>query len=255
MTSKSNQFKIKTESEMEIMKVGGAMLGRVKKALEKAVGEGVSAIEIEELACKLIEKEGAEASFKKVPGYKWATCVNINEGIVHGIPKKEMVFVKDDIVSVDVGVYYKGFHTDTSFTKGVDVDSQKARFIETGRHALKKALSKVKKGNRIYDISEAIEGVLSEANLNPVRALVGHGVGRELHEYPHVYCYTFGKRENSPVIPIGGVLAVEVMYTTGSGELKLAKDGWTISTSDDTISGLFEDTVAVTNKGPIVLTD
>lgn len=231
------------------------MLARVKKALENKVSKGVSAWDIEELACELIKKEDAEPSFKKVPGYKWATCVNINEGIVHGIPKKEMIFKNGDIVSVDVGIYYKGFHTDTSFTKGVGVDSETKKFIETGRKALKNAIKQVKKGKKIYDISEAIESTLQKNGVNPVRALVGHGVGRELHEYPHVYCYTWGNRENSPEIPVGGVLAVEIMYTTGSGELKLAKDGWTISTSDDKISGLFEDTVAVTDKGSIVLTD
>ncbi len=234
---------------------GGKMLAFVKKTLKNKVGEGVSAIEIEELAVKTIKEVGGEISFNKVPGYKWATCININEGIVHGIPKKEMIFKKDDIVSVDCGVYYKGFHTDTSFTKGVEVSRFRQKFIEAGSYALKKGIEKVKAGNRIYDISEAIENALSKNNLTPVRALVGHGVGRELHEPPAVYCYTFGKRENSPEIPVGAVLAVEVMYTTGSGDLKLAKDGWTISTSDDTISGLFEDTVAVTERGPIVLTD
>lgn len=252
---KDNQIKIKTPKEIEIMIEGGAILARVKKALENKVNVGVSAYEVEELACKLIEEEGAEVSFKKVPGYHWATCININEGIVHGIPKKEMIFKKGDIVSIDCGVYYKGFHTDTSLTKGLEVDNFKKKFIETGKLALRKGLEKVKDGNRIYDISQAIENTLRAVNLTPVRALVGHGVGRELHEPPSIYCYTFGDRKNSPKISIGAVLAVEVMYTTGNGDLKLDKDGWTISTSDGTISGLFEDTIAVTNKGPIVLTE
>ena len=250
-----NSFKLKTPEEIEIMIEGGKKLARVKKALEAKVDVGVSAWEIEELACKLIAKEGAEVSFKKVPGYSWATCININEGVVHGIPTKSMVFAKGDIVSVDCGVYYKGFHTDTSFTKGVEVDAHRNKFIEVGRLALKTALKKVKAGNRIYDISQAIETVLKSNNLTPIKALVGHGVGRDLHEGPQIYCYTFGKKENSPVIPEGAVLAVEVMYCEGSGELQIEEDGWTISTSDDTISGLFEDTIAVTKKGSIVLTD
>jgi methionyl aminopeptidase len=253
--SKNENIKIKTPEEIKIMKEGGEKLARVKKELEARVGVGVSAYEIEELACDLIKKEGAEVSFKKVPGYYWATCVNVNEGIVHGIPKKDLIFKNGDIVSVDCGVFYKGFHTDTSFTKGVGVDNFKKKFIEAGKIALKKAIVQARVGNRIYDISEAIESELKKKNLTPIRALVGHGVGRDLHEAPQIYCYTNGNYEESPEIREGMVLAIEVMYSLGSADLKLDKDRWTISTSDDTISGLFEDTIAVTKKGPIVLTD
>jgi len=252
---KKTKFKLKSPAEIKIMQEGGKKLAHVKKMLEENVQEGVSAFEIEELACKLIKKEGAEESFKKVPGYHWATCVNINEGIVHGIPKKEIIFQKGDIVSVDCGVYFKGFHTDTSFSKGIGLNSKGEKFLEVGKQALKKGLAKAKYGNRIYDISEAIESVLVSNNLSPVKVLVGHGVGRELHEDPQIYCYTFGKRENSPEIPDGAVLAVEVMYSEGTGDVGIEEDGWTISTSDDTISGLFEDTVAVTKKGSLVITD
>jgi methionyl aminopeptidase len=252
---KNSRIEIKSPSEIKIMQEGGEKLARVKKALEEKIDEGVNAYEIEELACWLIRKEGAEESFKKVPGYHWATCINVNEGVVHGIPKKEVVFKKGDIVSVDCGVYYKGFHTDTSFTKGIKLDAHRARFLDSGREALKRALEEAKYGNRVYDISKAIESVLELNNLNPVKVLVGHGVGRQLHEAPQIYCYTFGRREESPRIPDGAVLAIEVMYSEGTGEVKIGKDGWTISTSDGTISGLFEDTIAVTKKGSLVLTD
>src|SRR5579859_2853988 len=111
-----NKVSIKTEEEMKIMAEGGKKLARVKKALGEAVKPGVSAMEIEELANKLIEEEGAQASFKKVPNYKWATCINVNDGVVHGIPKKTTIFKDGDVVSVDVGVHYKGYHTDTALS-------------------------------------------------------------------------------------------------------------------------------------------
>lgn len=236
------------------MREGGKKLARVKEKLMKKVGEGVSAIEIEELACKLIEDEGAESSFKMVPRYRWATCVNVNEGVVHGIPNKQIIFKKGDIVSVDVGIYYKGFHTDTSFSIGVGIDHKKSRFLEAGKKAFEAALSKVVPGMRIFDISEAIEKSLENAGYTPIRALVGHGVGRELHEDPQIPCFTHDKRDDTPEISEGHVYAIEVMYAMGKPDVRTADDGWTIETRDGKISGLFEETVAAVKTGPEVLT-
>lgn len=246
---------IKTKEEIEIMAEGGRMLSKVNKGLKVAIKTGTSAWEIEELANRLIKSEGGEPSFKKVEGYSWATCVNINDGIVHGIPKKNMVFQNGDVVSVDCGFFYKGFHTDSSLSVGIEPDSELKEFLEVGQRALKNAIKAAIIGNRIYDISAAIETTLTASKLTPVRALVGHGVGRELHEEPQVPCFTYGRYEDSPELVEGLVLAIEVMYTKGSGDLVLDNDGWTISTSDGKISGLFEETVAVTKKGPLVLTN
>lgn len=249
-----DKMQIKTPEEMQIMIEGGKKLSRVKHALFDMVKEGVSAWEIEEAAQRLIKEEGAEPSFTKVPKYHWATCVNVNDGVVHGIPKRETIFQKGDLVSVDVGLWYKGFHTDTSFSVGIDVDPQKAHFLEVGRRALNRGIERVVPGNRIYDISEAIEKVLRDENLTPVKGLVGHGVGRSLHEDPQIPTAVYHKRQETPEIVVGATLAIEVMYTIGDGEIKLDQDGWTIVTRDGTISGLFEDTVVVTEKGPIVAT-
>lgn len=245
---------IKSNSEIEIMAEGGAKLGRVKKALAEAVKAGVKASEIEELAVRLIKEEGAEASFKKVPKYHWATCININEGLVHGIPVSSVVFKKGDIVSIDVGVYYKGFHTDTSISVGIDLAPENQRFLNVGRDALAKALKEVKSGNYIYDISKAIEDTVEGAGYTTIKALVGHGVGKELHEEPQIPCFVPGERMESPKIKPGMVLAVEVMYAMGSDKVEILEDGWTIAMRDGKISGLFEDTVAVTEKGQFVLT-
>jgi len=245
---------IKSESDIQIMAEGGKKLARVKNALASATKVGVRASDIEDLAVKLIKDEGAEASFKKVPGYYWATCVNVNEGLVHGIPTSSVIFKKGDLVSIDVGVYYKGFHTDTSISVGIDLSLENQRFFNVGREALNKALKTVKEGNYIYDISRAIEGSIEGAGYTTVKALVGHGVGRELHEDPQIPCFVPGNREESPKIERGMVLAVEVMYAEGSDRVELLEDGWTIAMRDGKISGLFEDTVAVTSKGPKVLT-
>lgn len=245
----------KTSREIEIMKEGGKKLAEIKRALAQAVDEGVTAAEIEELANDLIEKTGGRASFKMVEGYSWATCINVNEGVVHGIPSKTLVFKKGDIVSVDVGLYYRGFHTDTSFTVGVGVSGAKQRFLEAGREALYKAISQVRVGKRVYDISFAIQKTLEKRGLSPVRSLVGHGIGKKLHEEPYIPCFVTGKKEDTPVIPEGAVLAIEVMYTEGLPDLTLAEDGWTIKTKDGKIAGLFEETVAATYGGPLVLTN
>jgi len=249
-----HKFYTKSKDEIEIMAECGQKLARVKKALFEKVAEGVSAWDIEALAVSLIKKEGAEASFKKVPGYSWATCVNLNAGLVHGIPKKEVVFKKGDLVSVDLGLYFKGFHTDCSFSKGINVNSDTEKFLEAGHEALKKAIDATIAGNRVYDISEAIEKTITSYGFTPIRALVGHGVGRDLHEDPQIPCFLPGAKEESMEIVEGATFAIEVMYAKGAPDLVQENDGWTISTADGKISALFEETVAITKDGPLVLT-
>lgn len=247
-------IKIKTPQDLSIMAEGGAKLGRVKKALGKAVKVGVSALDIENLAMKLIKEEGAEASFAKVPGYHWATCINVNEGLVHGIPTSDVVFKDGDVVSIDVGVFFKGFHTDTSITVGINVEPKIRNFLRVGEETLNKAIKVAKVGNHIYDISKVIEENIEGAGYSTIKALVGHGVGRDLHEDPQIPCFVPGRIEDSEIIEPGMVFAIEVMYAQGSDKVEISKDGWTIGMRDDKISGLFEDTVAVTKKGFQVLT-
>ena len=253
---------IKTPEEMEVMAEGGARLRRVKNALAKAVKIGVTGLDIENLAMKLIKEEGAEPSFTKVENYKWATCISVNEGIVHGIPKKETIFKKGDLVSVDVGIFYKGFHTDTSISVGLELTPENAKFLETGKTALKKAIREAKAGKYIFDISRAMEDVVVGAGYTPLRALVGHGVGRELHEEPQIPCFVpreardvppTGSSKGAKIVP-GMVLAIEVMYTQGKPDIGVMEDGWTIVMRDGKISALFEETVCVTTKGPQVIT-
>jgi methionyl aminopeptidase len=221
--------------------------------LEK-VEEGANANDLEVLANRLIAKEKAQASFKMVPGYHWATCVNVNAGLVHGIPTDKVVFQKGDLVSVDLGIYYQGFHTDTSFTVGIKTDLEVENFLSTGKETLKQVIAVCQPGGRIYDISRAIETTVKTAGYSPIRALVGHGIGRALHEEPPVPCFVSQKRSESPILNEGLVLAVEIMYAQGKPDVVLANDGWTISLADGKMAALFEETVAITRHGHLVLT-
>ena len=247
---------IKNQRDLATMIEGGKLLSRIKKQLKKTVKVGANASEVEEKAEKLINNiKGATASFKMVPKYYWNTCVNVNSGLVHGIPKKEVVFKKGDLVSVDIGLYYGGFHTDSSFSVVLQPDSRTRHFFEIGEKALQKAIKAVRVGQRIYDISRAIEQEISGANYSPIRALVGHGVGKSLHEEPVIPCFTQGEYSDSPLICQGMTLALEIMYAEGRPEVLLGEDGWTISSVDGKITALFEETVAATKRGPLVLTN
>lgn len=245
----------KTPKEIEIMKECGHKLARVREALRAKVAVGVSAKEIDDLAEELIKKEGGESSFKTVRDYRWSTCVNVNDGVVHGIPYPHVIFKENDVLSVDVGMIYKGYHTDTSFSVYLGVDAEIKKFLEVGREALNAGIRMAKVGNRIYDISEAIEDVFISYDINPVESLVGHGIGRKLHEEPQIPCFVYGKRENSPIIPDGATFAIEVMYTRGSSEVYIdPNDKWTIFTKDGKIASLFEETVVAHADGPVILT-
>lgn len=231
------------------------MLGEIRDKVAMAVKPGVSSGELEKLANDLIEKTPGKASFKMVEGYRHATCISINDVVVHGIPGEEIIN-EGDIVGIDVGLYYKGFHTDTAVTVGAGkIGTDIKTFLETGRRALKQAILQVKPGKTIWDVSKAMQEVVEGSGYSVVTALTGHGVGRNLHEEPAIPCLTIGQSRNSVKILEGMVLAIEVMYNMGKPDVCYKnEDGWTISTVDGKISGLFEHTVAVTRNGAVVLT-
>ncbi len=240
---------IKTGKEIAIMAEGGAKLAEIRDKVVKAVKPGVNAIELDKLADKLIIQAGGKPSFKMVPGYRWATCININDVVVHGIPDSYKIKTGDK-VGIDIGFFYKGWHTDTSVTVGGP-----ARFLKVGRLGLKRALAQAQVGKRVADISAAMQKTVEEAGYNVVRALTGHGIGRELHEEPAIPCFVMDKYEHSPELVEGMVIAMEIMYNVGSADVVYKNDdGWTIATKDGKISGLFEETVAITSHGPIILT-
>jgi len=250
-----DKFTIKTPEELELMIEGGKKLSDVKHVLVSEVKEGVSAEGLDNLAEKLILETGGKPSFKMVDGYSWSTCINVNQGLVHGIPHKNLIFKSGDLVSIDLGMYYKGFHTDTSVSTAINPSEEVTRFLKTGKEAFEKAVSAIiPNKSYIYDISKAMESVLRKNNCSPILDLTGHGIGKNLHEDPYIPCYASGLRIETEKIVPGMALAVEVMYVLGEPGLTKEKDGWTIVTQDGKIAGLFEDTVIVTEKGRKIVT-
>ncbi len=254
-------IQLKNSQEVETMREGGKILTDVLSYLFHTLHVGMKLSTLDRIATEEIIKRGGEPSFKKVKGYKWTICACINDVVVHGIPD-DYEIKSGDVVGLDCGVYYKGFHTDAAWTKKVQSSKFKVqsknneidKFLDIGEKALKEAIKQVKPGNYIYDISKSIQDNVESAGYSVVRSLVGHGVGRKLHEDPEIPGVAILPRLQTPKIVEGMTLAIEVIYNAGKSEVILSEsDGWTIRTKDGKISGLFEATVAVTNHGCILL--
>ncbi|MBL7158987.1 type I methionyl aminopeptidase [Candidatus Microgenomates bacterium] len=254
---------IKTEAEIEIMKKSGRILASVMEETIKQVKIGVTTAKLDQFAEKLIKEKDGQCSFKMVPKYKWATCMCVNDCVVHGVPNQYQL-KEGDILGMDIGVFYQGFHADMARTLLVRNQKPKTKnqkqegikkFLETGENTLKKAISTARIGNRIGHISKVIQENIEGAGYSIVKNLVGHGVGRKLHEDPQIPGFLRGKIKDSPLLKKGMTIAIEVIYNQGSDKIVLKKsDGWTILTKDDSLSGLFENTIAITEKGPTILT-
>lgn len=263
---------IKTDHDLEVMSKGGKILDEVLNYLMGQIVPGVSLRELDSIAEAEIRKRGGESSFKRVKGYHWTICSCVNDVVVHGIPDGYKIR-EDDVVGIDCGVYYGGFHTDAAWTiqchRGsmhniesasrknqisTDRSNQTGLFLDTGKRALKNAILCAREGNYIYDISDAIQNTVEGRGYAVVKSLVGHGVGRQLHEEPEIPGFVYRRREQTPRITKGMVLAMEVIYNMGTDKIIYKNnDGWTISTKDGTISGLFEATVAIGSHGTVVL--
>lgn len=242
---------IKTEKEIAIMKEGGRRLAQVLDQLLGVTKPGVKLEELDQLADSLIEKKGGRPSFKMVKNYHWATCINVNQGVVHGIPGNYRL--KDgDIVSVDIGMFFRGWHTDMA--RSLRVRRQNDAFLKAGKKALKEAIKMAKPGNRVGHVSKAIQETIERNHYQPIQALTGHGVGEKLHEPPQIPCFLKGEIADTPQLKSGMTLAIEVIYTQGRPEVMIKDDGWTVETADGKFAGLFEDTIAVTAKGASNLT-
>ena len=255
----------KTKEEIELMRRGGKILAKTLWAVMNTIAPGVSELDLDTLAEKLILESGAEPGFKRVAGYKHTICVSTNDVIVHAIPTTYR-FKEGDVVGVDCGVYYKGFHTDMAETRRVSTNNKQQTtnnrkdetdtFLETGKRALEEGIKVAKAGNRVGHISKTIQDIVEkEGGYSVVRTLVGHGVGKNLHEEPEVPGFLRGRIDSTPMLVAGMTIAIEVIYNMGEKEVMFRNnDGWTIGTKDKSLSGLFERTVAITDKDPIVLT-
>lgn len=235
-------MKSRNRYELELMKKSGSIASSALKKAIESIQVGVSGLQVDKIAEKEIYRLGGDLSYKTVPGYKYATCITVNEQVVHGIPTQRK-FINGDIVSVDLAVEYKGWHTDCAWTVLVGRDKEKNVFLKIGQEALRDGITQAVAGNRVGDISEAIQTKIEGAGYNVVRSLVGHGVGKALHEEPEIPGY--GKKGTGMQLKSGMSLAIEVIYTMGNYDLTLQEDGWTYATIDKSLSGLFEATVIV----------
>ncbi len=250
---------IKSQKEVAIMKTAGKILAEVLFAVLDQAKPGITELELDSLAEKLIIEKGGEPGFKKVPGYKHTICVATNDIVVHGIPTQRKLKT-GDIIGIDCGVFLHGFHTDMAETVYVgdtqSMPKEIARFLETGKQGMLDGIAQVKPGNRIGHISRAIQQKVEKMGGYAVtRSLIGHGVGRNLHEEPEVPGYLEGPLEKTPLLKPGMTIAVEVIYNMGSADVIYSgTDDWTIKTADGSLGGLFERTVEVTGDGHTIIT-
>ena len=242
-----------SSKKQKAMQESGIILARVKKELRQAVKPGITSLELDQLAEKIITQAGAYPSFKTVRGYNFTTCININSGMVHGMPSNRKLKPKD-VVTVDCGVYYQGFHTDSAFTMQIPpLVASTTKFLEVGQKALIKAISQATPGNSVYDISNVLQTTIEGNGYSVSRDLTGHGVGHKLHLHPNISCFAIEEDKNI-TLEKGQTLAIEIMYAKGRPELVQEKDGWTLSTIDNSLAGMFEHTVVVSSPRPTILT-
>ncbi|MBU3964939.1 type I methionyl aminopeptidase [Patescibacteria group bacterium] len=251
---------IKTAEEIALMREGGKILAKTLDELSRAVAPGIKTIEIDKLAEGLVLKYGAKSSFKGYKpkfyegekGYPASVCVSINEEVVHGIPG-ERVLKEGDIVSMDMGILYKGFFTDAAITAGAGkISSQARKLIDVTKKSLEIGIKEIGQGKHLGDIGFAIQSYAEQNGFSVVRDLVGHGVGKYIHEDPEIPNYGF--RGQGLEFKKGMTLALEPMVNIGAPDVKILPDGWTFVSSDKSLVAHFEHTVAVTENGAEILT-
>lgn len=243
---------IKSKREIELMIVAGKIVYETHQHIKNLIKPGVSLLQIDAAAEKFILSKGALPSFKGYEGFPNATCISVNEEVVHGIPSARKL-KNGDIVSIDIGANYKGYHGDSAWSYAVgDIDDDKKYLMEHTKQALYEGIKQVKPGNHVGDIGYAIEQYANKHHLGIVRELVGHGVGNDVHEEPDVPNY--GRQHTGPLLKEGMVIAIEPMLNLGSDDIFIEDNDWTITTLDRKPSAHFEHTVLVTKEGYQILT-
>ena len=242
----------KTAEQLEAMAASGAIHAACMKMLAAKIRPGVTTKELDEAAEKFIRSQGAEPSFKGYRGFPGSICASPNSMVVHGIPGPYEL-TKGDLISIDIGVTYEGWVADGAQTFPVGAVSDDARkLIKTTRASLFEGIAQARAGNRLSDISHAIQTRVELDGLHVIRSLVGHGIGRDMHEDPQIP--NFGEPGKGPELEEGMVLAIEPMVNVGTPEIRMGNDGWAVYSADDSLAAHFEFTVAVTADGPRILT-
>lgn len=243
---------VKNDDEIALMKKAGRIVGETLLLLEKEVKPGITTADLDRIAEEFITKHGAKPSFKGLYGFPSSLCISVNEQVIHGFPGA-YVLKEGDIVSIDCGTFYDGFHGDAARTfpvGNISVDAQK--LIDITIESFFQGIKFAKEGNKLTDISYGIQSYVEAAGFSVVRDFVGHGIGRKVHEEPNVP--NFGKSGRGPKLVKGMVLAIEPMVNAGTHKVKTLKDGWTVVTADSSLSAHYENTVAILSDGPEILT-
>ncbi|MFQ6007508.1 MAG: type I methionyl aminopeptidase [Candidatus Zixiibacteriota bacterium] len=243
---------LKTKEEIEIMRRAGRIVAHTLDMVGESIRPGMTTAQLDKLIDEFLRSHGAIPAFKNYQGFPAAACISIDEEVVHGIPG-DRVIKEGEIVSVDIGSIVDGYYGDSARTFAVgQVSSAKSRLMAVTQQALQAGIDKARKGNRLGAISAAVQKVAEESGYGVVRQLVGHGIGRTMHEEPQVP--NFGVDNDGPILETGMVLAIEPMINMGTYEVKTLPDGWTVVTADGSPSAHFEHTVAITDDGPDTLT-
>ncbi len=243
---------LKSHREIEFMRAAGTIAAEAHRLVKEAVRPGVTTAELDAIARRHIEKCGAEPSFLGYMGYPATINASVNDEVVHGIPG-ERVLKPGDIVSIDLGAKYKGYHSDCAKTHAVgEITKEAQRLIDVTEQSFYAGMNAFREGSRLCSISEAVQKTAEAAGFSVVRELVGHGIGQELHEDPSVP--NFVSRNKGPRLEAGMVLAIEPMINYGAKETYTKDDGWTVCTKDGSLSAHYEHTVALTENGPVILT-
>ena len=243
---------IKSDEEFELMRIAGAIVGKALREIEPYVKPGVSTLELNSIVEEIILSEGARPSFKNYNGFPAATCISVDDMVVHGIPSIK-VLKEGEIVSIDVGAYKNGFHGDAARTFAVgEISPAKQKLIDVTKQSFFEGLKHVKIGARLGDVSHAIQAYAESYGYGVVREMVGHGIGRRLHEDPSVPNY--GREGTGIELKKGYALAIEPMINYGDPRVKFDSDGWTCRTKDGSPSAHYENTVIITDNGVEILT-
>jgi methionyl aminopeptidase len=243
---------VKSVEEIELMQVAGRLVATTLTELGKAIKPGVKTIDLDRMAEEIIRSQDGIPSFKGFRGFPGSICTSVNSEVVHGIPGLRTL-EDGDIISIDVGAIYRGYHGDGAMTFAVgEVSDEAALLMTVTKQALLQGIEMAKVGNRLFDIGYAIQQFVESNGFSVVRELVGHGIGTSMHEDPQVPNY--GIRGTGPLLTEGMTLAIEPMVNAGGWQVAVCQDGWTVVTRDDSLSAHFEHTIAITEAGPIILT-
>ncbi|MBR5419819.1 MAG: type I methionyl aminopeptidase [Lachnospiraceae bacterium] len=243
---------IKSPREIDLMRISNHMLCDMHRELEKLIRPGLPTIELDRAAAAFIKEHGVASNFLNYEGFPASICVSVNDEVVHGIPSKEKILREGDIVSIDAGIIYKGYHSDAARTYGVGkISPERQKLIDETRNAFFEAIKAARAGNHLFDISNAVADYIEPFGYGIVRDLVGHGVGTELHEEPQIPNYRMSKR--GPRLQPGMTLAIEPMINLGRGDVVWEEDEWTVVTDDGSPSAHYENTILITDGDPEIL--